>query len=139
MIVLDTNVFSELMRKRPEPAVLSWIDSCEDELWTTSVTLQELVFGMARVHDGAHRAQLQGAFDAAFPAMIGDRVLALDARAGAVAGEIIAACSLLGRPIGMADAQIAAIVRVHQATLVTRDTNDFANLGLSLINPWPPS
>lgn len=136
MIVLDTNVISELMRPRPNPRVLGWVDAQTQNLWTTAVTLQELVYGITRVKEVSHREALQRAFDNAFPLVIGSRVLSLDQAAGRSAGLIITQRENDGIPISIADAQIAGIVRVNSGTLATRDVDDFASLRLTIVSPW---
>jgi toxin FitB len=136
MIVLDTNVISELMRPRPNGGVLAWVDAQTENLWTTAVTLQEIVYGISRGKDVTRREILQRAFETAFPLVIGPRVLPLDTAAGRAAGLIAAQREKNGTPIGIADAQIAGIVRVNSATLVTRDVDDFSALGLTIVNPW---
>jgi predicted nucleic acid-binding protein len=136
MIVLDTNVISEMMKLRPNAAAMAWMDAQFEDFWTSAVTLQEIVYGIARVRDATYRDNLQRSFDKAFPRVIADRILPLDEVAARSAGLIMAHREHAGAPINAADAQIAAIVQANSATLATRDVKDFAGLGLSIVNPW---
>ncbi|MBV9992611.1 MAG: type II toxin-antitoxin system VapC family toxin [Alphaproteobacteria bacterium] len=136
MIVLDTNVISEMMKPRPNAVAIAWIDAQQEDFWTSAVTLQEIVYGISRVKDAVYRDGLQRSFDKAFPRVIADRILPLDDTAARSAGLIMARRQLAGAQISVPDAQIAAIVQANSATLATRDVSDFAGLGLSLVNPW---
>jgi predicted nucleic acid-binding protein len=136
MIVLDTNVLSELIRRQPAAAVVSWLDKQNDYLWTTCITVQEIEFGIERLKDESRRIVLRAAFDRALAEAIEPRVLSFDEEAARVAGAISAQREHNGLPIHIADSQIAAIVRCNSATLVTRDVRDFVNLNLDLVNPW---
>jgi hypothetical protein len=136
MIVLDTNVVSEMMRRHPAAAVLAWLDKQGDPLWITSVTVQEIEYGIERLRETSRKAMLRAAFDRALVEIIAPRVLAFDEEAARMAGAISALRERDGRPIHIADSQIAAMVRCNSATLVTRDVQDFAGLNLDLINPW---
>ncbi|WP_245603478.1 type II toxin-antitoxin system VapC family toxin [Salinispora cortesiana] len=136
MIVLDTNVVSELMRAQPAPAVLAWIQqSSSAGLYTTAVTVAEIRYGIARLPEGQRRESLHQAANeifAAFPR----QVLPFDlAAAGAYAG-VVAGRERLGQPINGFDAQIAAICRAQAATLATRNTKDFADTGIDVLDPW---
>lgn len=136
MIVLDTNVVSELMRPSPSAAVVAWSRrQARGSLTTTAVTVAEIGFGLARLPAGRRATQLrQVAVDvlAAFPA----QVLAFDAAAAALYGDIAAARERAGYPVDALDAQIAAICRSCGATLTTRNTKDFVATGIELLDPW---
>ncbi|HEY0105898.1 MAG TPA: PIN domain-containing protein [Rhizomicrobium sp.] len=136
MIVIDTNVLSEPMRPRPDHRLLAWLDANAGALWTSAVTVQEIVFGIQRLKDGSRRERVRRNFEAAFSTLIGSRVLALDEAAARLAGAIAAQRANDGRPIASADAQIAAIAQSNAASLATRNVSDFADIGLALINPW---
>ena len=139
MIVLDTNVLSELMRPKPNPAVLAWMDAQPDQdLWLCSVVVSELLFGLARSPQGARRAQLTQAFEAMLVEDFFGRVLAFDLPAAVVYADLVSAREQLGQPLPMADAQIAATCLAHGARLATRNVRDFDALGLSWVNPWTP-
>jgi toxin FitB len=136
MIVLDTNVISELMRRNPSADVVAWLDAQTDPLWITSITMHEIEYGIERLGDESRKSALRAAFERAFAEVVSPRVLAFDEEAARVAGAISAQRERDGRPIHIADSQIAAIARCNSATLVTRDLRDFSGLDLDLINPW---
>lgn len=137
MIVLDTNVVSELMRPVPNPAVLAWVDAQPDQdLWLSSVVVSELLYGLARLPSGARRAQLTQAFEAMLAEDFGGRVLAFDLPAAVVYADLVSTREQLGQPLAMADAQIAATCLAHGAQLATRNVRHFEALGLNWVNPW---
>lgn len=137
MIVLDTNVVSELFRPHPEPAVLDWFDERPaDEFVLTAITAAELVAGVLRLPDGRRRSELGRRVVAVIDEDFAGRVLPFGVEAVVHYGEITAACERLGRPIGMADAQIAAICQSVSAPLATRKTGDFEPTGVELVDPW---
>ncbi len=137
MIVLDTNVVSELMRPVPNPAVLAWVDAQSDrDLWLCSVVVSELLYGLARLPMGSRRAQLTQAFEAMLGEDFAGRVLAFDLPAAVVYADLVSAREQQGQPLAMADAQIAATCLAHGARLATRNVRDFEGLGLSWLNPW---
>jgi len=137
VIVLDTNVLSELMRSAPEPAVVGWLDRQPAEsVWTTSVTLFEIGFGIELMDAGKRRNALVGLFEELIDAVLERRVLDFD-RASARASARIAACLRAnGRQGELGDLQIAGIVATRKASLATRNTRHFDGIGLSLIDPW---
>jgi toxin FitB len=125
VIVLDTNVLSELMRSQRAATVFAWVASQPRAmLYTTSVNKAEILYGIA------------AAAEAMFTDDFGGRVLAFDEEAAIHYAEIVAAHRREGRPIEAFDAQIAATARVAGAELATRDVADFAGCGLILVNPW---
>lgn len=136
MIVLDTNVVSELMRIEPEPAVLSWIqERSGGGLYTTTVTVAEIRYGIARLPEGRRRESLHQAANeifAAFPR----QVLPFDLAAANAYADVVAVRENVGNPIDGFDAQIAAICRSQAATLASRNTKDFIGTGVALVNPW---
>jgi hypothetical protein len=136
MIVLDTNVVSELMRVEPEPAVLSWLQKRSgDSLYTTTVTVAEIRYGIARLPDGRRRESLHQAANeifAAFPR----QVLVFDLAAANAYADVVTVRENLGNPIDGFDAQIVAICRSQAATLATRNTKDFTDTGIPFVNPW---
>ena len=139
MIVLDTNVLSELMRLQPAAPVVAWLDAQEaNELWLTSITVAEILYGIARLPEGQRKHNLTVAAVAMFNEDFADRILNFDAEAAAHYADIVIARERSGRPISMADAQIAAICRSPSAVLATRNEKDFETTGINLINPWPP-
>ena len=137
MIILDTNVISEWVKPQPDARVLDWAASFPDEpLCITAVTLGELRFGVARLPVGHRRDRLAMDIDAALETLVEQTVLPFDRDAAEVLGDVLVTRQHMGRPIELADAQIAAICRSTGATLATRNTADFEGLGLTLINPW---
>jgi predicted nucleic acid-binding protein len=137
VIVLDTNVISELTRQVPAPGVMSWIDSlAAADLATTAITAAELLYGAARLPSGRRKREVVAAVDGLLSDDFRDRVLSFDEPAARRYADIVTARERLGRPIGVADAQIAAICRTIGATLATRNTQDFSGTGIELINPW---
>jgi len=139
VIVVDTNVVSELMRPAPDMAVVTWVrKQPRGLLATTAITVAEIRFGLARLPEGRRANRLRVVADevlAAFPA----QVLAFDSAAAAVYGEIAAARERAGHPVDALDGQIAAICRLHGAPLATRNTRDFLDTGIELIDPWQGS
>jgi toxin FitB len=137
VIVLDTNVISELTRQAPAPRVISWLDALTaSEVATTAITAAELLYGVARMPDGRRKTELAAAVHGLLSDDFQGRVLSFDEPAAQRYADIVTGRERLGRPIGMADAQIAAICRTADATLATRNTDDFQETGIELINPW---
>lgn len=137
MIVLDTDVVSELAKPTPDPTVIAWIDE-QSELAIAATTLAELRFGVARLPDGKRKNALSEAIDRFVADDLQGLVLAFDSACADAYGLIVAARERAGRPIGTADAQIAATCSVHIAVLATRNTKDFHGTAIALVNPWDP-
>lgn len=137
MIVLDANVISELARQAPDPGVLSWLDSLEvSDLATTAITAAELRYGVARLPDSQRKRELTAVIRGILAEDFRGRVLPFDEGASGCYAEIVTGRRRIGRPIGVAVAQVAAICLALGATLATRDTGDFDETGIELINPW---
>ena len=137
MIVLDTNVLSALMRVEPDRAVVRWLNGLAAEsIWTTSITLFEVQFGIDVLPDGERKTALQNTFHQAVYEDMQGRILDFDAPAAAAAATIAARQRALGRPVDMRDAQIAGIIAARRATLATRNVRHFADTGLALVDPW---
>lgn len=134
MIVIDTNIVSEMMRDEPEQKVLEWTDTA-GRLHATSVTLAEVEYGIARLRVGRRKDRLAETAARVF-ADFDDVILPFDARAAHCYAGIVADREKAGRPVASADAQIAAICSSREATLATRNTGDFDGTGINLINPW---
>jgi len=135
--LLDTNVLSELLRERPEPAVLAWFAvQAADQLVVSAVTQAEMLLGARLLPAGQRRQQLQQALEAMFREDFGGRVLPFDAAAAADYADLVHARRNAGRPISQFDAQIAAIARCRGAGLATRNVADFEGCGLVVDNPW---
>lgn len=136
MIVLDSNVVSELMRVAPSPAVVTWVQAQPPaRLCTTSVTLAEIFYGVGRLPAGRRRSTLRAAADDVFT-VFAERVLAFDAAAAAHYADVVVERERAGAPIDGFDAQIAAVCRSRRASLATRNVVDFEGLGLEVMNPW---
>lgn len=138
MILLDTNVVSELMRPAPEPKVLQWLDAQPAaDIWISAVTVGEIRLGIALLPDGQRKERLARLAEAMFQEEFSDSCLSYDAMAAAAYAGIVATRTRLGRPISVEDAQIAAIARSADLTLATRNTKDFLDIDeLRLMNPW---
>lgn len=140
MIVLDTNVVSELMRTTPDPRVIGWVDAlAAADVFVTAVTAAELMYGVARLPDGRRKQQLVAKVGALLDEDFNDQVLPFDGWAAADYADIVASRERAGRPISMADAQIAAICRRWSAGLATRNVGDFRNTAVRVVNPWGDS
>ena len=137
MIVLDTNVLSELMRPAPDGLVVQWMDTQPNaSLFTTTVTQAEILYGVSVLPAGKRKQGLAAAVDAMFEQDFKGRVLPFDSPAAVAFAAICADRVRLGRPISQFDAQIAAIVRSRGAALATRNTPDFAECDIHVIDPW---
>jgi len=137
MIVLDTNVLSEIMKPNPDPHVLSWVDSVPAlQTAITAVTVAEILYGIGRLPAGARRRKLVTAAETIFDEEFRNRIFVFDADAAVEYATIVVGREAAGRPIPMADAQIAAICRVHKCTLATRNIKDFELTGVTTRNPW---
>jgi toxin FitB len=136
MIILDTNVLSALMRQTPDQNVLVWLDKQpRTSVWTTSVTILEVRFGLQIMSLGKRRSLLIQAFEAVLE-KIGYRVAPFDAAAAQQAGDLMASRQKKGRPGELRDTMIAGIVLAHHATLATRNVMHFEDLSVPVINPW---
>ena len=137
MIVLDTNVVSELMRDEPRAEVLVWLDGRPSrELFVTAVTEAEVRAGIAFLPAGERRRGIAEAADRLLGGLFAGRVLPFDSGAARVYTEVAAARRTAGRPVSLADGQIAAIARSRGMALATRNVRDFADTGVDLVNPW---
>jgi predicted nucleic acid-binding protein len=140
MIILDTNVVSELIRERPHPAVHAWANSQPRQaLLTTSITVFELRSGVEELLERRRRQQLEAGVDWALNDLLGGRVLDFDRRAALVAARWYGHCRRNGRPLQTTDMQMAAIAICRNIPLATRDIGDFADIGVKLVNPWGAS
>ncbi|MDX3894945.1 type II toxin-antitoxin system VapC family toxin [Pusillimonas sp.] len=137
MIVLDTNVLSEILRPAPNERPLSWFATqARSVLFTTTVTRAELLYGVRLLPAGKRRATLLAAVRDIFSLDMAGRVLAFDDDAADHYAEIAAARKSGGKPISQFDAMIAAIAKSRGARLATRNVKDFANCGIEIIDPW---
>jgi predicted nucleic acid-binding protein len=137
MIILDTNVLSELMQAKPNQKVVSWLDSIPAEsVWITSVTLFEARFGLALLPIGKRRLSLEKLFEELFEKDLEGRVLLFDSLSAKQAANLAANRQRNGHTIDMRDTFIAGIVLSKNATLATRNIRHFSDLNLNVVNPW---
>jgi toxin FitB len=139
VIVLDTNVLSELME--PEDSrVVAWLDEQPAEsIWTTAVTVFEIRFGLALLPSGRRRRQLEDAFSRVLDEDFQGRILAFDHEAAQEAASRAAQRRAIGKPLDFRDIEIAGIVASRRAKLATRNVRHFQDLGIELIDPWARS
>ena len=136
MIVIDTNVVSELMRPSPAQTVLDWARSHDPrELCTTAVTVAEIRYGIERLREGRRKEVLKAAVAEIFE-MFAEQILPFDNAAAEQYALVVSQRDALGLPIDGFDAQIAAICRAREAALATRNLGDFDKTGVEVINPW---
>jgi len=137
VIILDTNVVSEPLRPAPDAAVLAWLDAqASATLCLTSITLAELLAGVAALPAGRRRNRLALALSDQVLPLFEGRMLAFDAPAAHAFARVHAGATAAGNPIGFADAAIAAIAAAHGFALATRNVRDFKGTGLEVIDPW---
>lgn len=136
MILLDTNVLSELMRAAPDERVTAFISASRGQLAITTVTVHEITYGLALLPRGRRRAGLSAAFAEFVEGLRADRVLTLSAAAARRSGLVRAHRRAEGRPMDISDAHIAGIALTSGCSLATRNTADFDHVGLDLIDPW---
>jgi len=137
MIILDTNVISELMKPKPNRRVVAWVSAQpRPSLFTTAITEAEVLLGVALLPAGKKRRALEATIADMFAEDFERRVLAFDSSAAGDFAQIVAARRQAGRPIAHADAQIAAIARSFGAAVATRNGADFAGCDVELHDPW---
>lgn len=136
-MLLDTNVLSEVLRARPDSAVLAWVASQPaNGLFVSAVTQAEMMLGARLLPAGKRRQKLEQALEAMFREDFGGRILSFDSGCTTGYAAVVAARRRAGTPISQFDAQIAAIALHHRLGLATRNVSDFEGCGLALINPW---
>lgn len=137
MIILDTNVISEIFRPGPAPKVLSWVEAQNaEELFTTAITEAEIFCGIEFMPAGKRRSDLFAAAETYFKSDLAGKILSFDSAAAHSYAEIAAIRRRKGLSVSAFDLQIAAIARRFGAKLATRNTSDFELCGIELINPW---
>ncbi len=135
MILLDTNVLSELMKAEPDASVERWFLLNEEKCCLPSIAIGELAFGVAKLESGARKSKLQNQLSE-WRIRFANRIHVYDVTAALVYGDILARARRDGHPMSVPDAQIAAIAATQSSMLATRNTKDFETTDLSLINPW---
>ncbi|MEO1686273.1 MAG: PIN domain-containing protein [Pseudomonadota bacterium] len=137
MILLDTNVVSELLRPAPEPRVEAWLSAQDGgAVCLSAVSAAELRYGAAILPAGRRREVLMAALHAILREDFAGRLLPFDDAAAEAYAEIAAARRAAGRPIAAFDAQIAAIARARGLAVATRNAKDFEGCGIEVIDPW---
>ncbi len=137
MIILDTNIVFELMRPAPERMVLQWFSSqAAEDLHVTAVTTAEILYGIELISSSRRRDVVRVAAEKMFGDVFADRILTFEDRAARAFSQIVSSRRRQGKSMSGSDAQIAAIARVHGATLATRNNYVFEGCGVKLVNPW---
>ncbi|MEX2304154.1 MAG: type II toxin-antitoxin system VapC family toxin [Bryobacterales bacterium] len=137
MIILDTNVLSELLKPSPSRTVLTWFAKQPPlHLFTTTITQAEILYGLELLPGGRRRNALHTAIEAIFAEDFSGRILPFDSDAARAFPGIVARRRALGRPIAQSDAQIAAIAKARNAAVGTRNTADFEHCGVAVVDPW---
>lgn len=137
MIVLDTNVLSELVRPEPAPKVLAWLArQPRAALFVTTVTRGEILYGIHVLPKGRRKQALWDATTAIFQRVFSDRMLSFDGDAADAYADIAAARKTAGRRMSQSDAMIAAVARSRGASLATRNIKDFVDCGIDIVDPW---
>jgi predicted nucleic acid-binding protein len=136
VIILDTNVLSALMRQLPDQSVVAWLDhQARTSVWTTSITVLEIQFGLQILAPGKRRTLLSEAFEELLD-RLGQRVVTFDVEAARKASDLMAERHKKGRPGDLRDTMIAGIALAQHASLATRNTAHFEDAAIPLINPW---
>lgn len=137
MIILDTNVLSALMRAIPDEVILNWLDrQPETSIWTTTITLMELRYGVQSMPSGRRQDKMKRELEAVLREEIEGRYAVFDIPAAEQAAELMASCKLKGLPVDHRDTMIAGIALATHATLATRNTSHFEDLSVPVVNPW---
>lgn len=137
MILLDTNVVSEVMKTRPTDVVVAWLNGQDSaKLYVSAITIGEIVYGLRILPDGKRRSGLRERFERFVSVAFDQRVLSYDEPAARIYGELIADRKELGLPMSVPDGQIAAIARLNHLAVATRNVVDFDNCGIEVINPF---
>lgn len=140
MIILDTNVVSEPMRPRGDPAVTAWLDrQVADTLYLTATSLSELLVGVEILPAGRRKQGLSNAMTDLVRKLFGPRILPFDEPAAVAYATAVGRARVSGRSLSVADAQIAAIATLNGFAVATRDTTPFVAAGVPVINPWTPA
>ncbi len=139
MILLDTNVISEVMKVAPSANVLKWLnDQSSSAVHVSAVTVGEIEYGLRILPDGRRRLQLKEKFEQFIAFAFAHRVLGYDEAAARLYGEIMGLRKESGRPMSVPDGQIAAIARSRGLSVATRNTRDFEECGVDLLDPFGP-
>ena len=137
MILLDTNVISELIRRFPDPAVVAFFrGQPSEEVFTAAICEAEIHYGLARMPPGSRRDDLTARITAFLATGFRARILDFDSACAALYGEIRSGREAAGKPIAVEDCMIAATARAHGTIIATRNVADFQACGVEIVNPW---
>lgn len=137
MIVLDTNVISEIMLPKPDKNVTSWLDrQPAPSIWISSITLYEIRYGLQSMPAGKKQSTLTASFERWLAEAIQQRIASFDHAAAQSTADLAAARKVRGRPIDARDTMIAGIVLANHATLATRNVKHFEDIAKWVVNPW---
>jgi toxin FitB len=137
MVILDTNIISALMQERPHPAVKLWLDrQAEVSVWTTSLTVFEIRYGIEMLPRSRRRTSLENEFERVIEDDIRRRIVAFDTAAASAATALMAERQRAGRSGDLRDTMIAGIVIASHATLATHNIGHFADLPVPVVDPW---
>ncbi len=137
MILLDTNVVSEVMKTQPAEAVVAWLNGQDSErLYLSAITIGEITYGLRILPDGKRRSGLRERFERFVILAFDQRVLAYNESAARIYGEMMGDRKELGLPMSVPDGQIAAIARLNHLAVATRDVLDFEHCGIDVLNPF---
>jgi predicted nucleic acid-binding protein len=135
LICIDTNVFSELMRPRPSPHVEAWFRMHDQEIHVSTIVIAEISFGIERLRPAERSPRLEPRF-ANLLQHFEHKILDFDLSSSLIHGALLGERVRAGRTLATLDAMVAAVALRNTAQLATRNTSDFEELGLNLINPW---
>ena len=137
MIILDTNIISELAKKDADKKVLDWFFTLDSQpIVTTTISLAELYYGIYILPEGKRKSELEKAVDFVMEDVLGDSLLSFDFQAGHTYAALVAKLRREGISMNQSDAMIAAIVKVHDGILITRNVKDFQHCSISILNPF---
>lgn len=137
MIILDTNVLSETMRSKPNPSVIAWLDrQSVESIWTTSITVFEVIFGIEKLPDPVRRRELEALFLSCLEEGLGQRILSFDTECAHNAARLAAKRAKAGCVVELRDTMIAGIALSYRATIATRNKKHFSDLDVEVIDPW---
>ncbi len=137
MILIDTNVLSEPMRTRGDPRIVAWLDRQRGEtLFISTITVSEILFGVAALPAGKRRGRLAEAFEREIERLFEGRILSFDLAAARAYATLMSTARANGHSLAMADGQIAAVAAANRLAVATRDEAPFRAVGLMTVNPW---
>ena len=137
MILLDTNILSAMMQPHPDEAVTAWLNrQAAEDIWTTSISVFEVRFGLALLDQGGRRRALEEAFQVLTENVLSGRIAAFDLTSAEFAADIAAKRRAAGRTGEFRDTQIAGIALARRASIATRNVRHFEDVGVPILNPW---